>query len=75
MTSFNEIKAHPFFSSIDWEGLIHGEVAPPPRASVDSPEASQLDASFYLSPEFEGMLSLGFTFRIDTASLRSVISP
>ena len=42
-----ELKEHPFFSSIDWDALLHRQVPPPFKPYVDSDESvANFDAEF-----------------------------
>jgi serine/threonine protein kinase len=72
LRTFNEVKLHPFFSSIDWEGLVHREVIPPPNAFCQAVDVEQ-DSGFIMSQEIQEMLSMGFTFKLNRASLKGMI--
>eukprot|EP00359_Climacostomum_virens_P001202 CAMPEP_0204897376 /NCGR_PEP_ID=MMETSP1397-20131031/703_1 /ASSEMBLY_ACC=CAM_ASM_000891 /TAXON_ID=49980 /ORGANISM="Climacostomum Climacostomum virens, Strain Stock W-24" /LENGTH=344 /DNA_ID=CAMNT_0052065113 /DNA_START=118 /DNA_END=1148 /DNA_ORIENTATION=- len=74
LVTFSEVKSHPFFSGIDWEAILHREVSPPTSASVQMSELTPdiSDTSFIMNAEFESMLSLGFTFKIESILLKSV---
>jgi serine/threonine protein kinase len=72
LRTFNEAKLHPFFSSIDWEGLLHREVIPPTDAFCQTGEVEQ-DSGFIMSQEIQEMLSMGFTFKLNRASLKEMI--
>ena len=43
----DEIKSHPFFSTIDWDALYRKEIKPPFK-----PAASREDDAFYFDNEF-----------------------
>jgi len=47
-----EVKAHPFFSSIDWDGLYNGRVAPPfdPCKDQDISNTDNFDKEFTTMP-------------------------
>ena len=38
--SWNQIKEHAFFASIDWNKLVRLEISPPVRPEVDDDEGS-----------------------------------
>lgn len=43
----NEIKTHPFFSTIDWDKLYHKQIEPPFKPAV-----SRADDAYYFDSEF-----------------------
>jgi len=72
-----QVKAHPFFKTIDWEKLFHKEIPPPFVPQVkDALSTENIDSSFLeepvtLSPSNNNLDNLpnldGFTFSVESA--------
>ena len=58
-TGIDELKAHPFFATINWEKLAKRQVAPPFK-----PVASRVDDAFYFDTQFTSKTPRGFYYQV-----------